>query len=218
MTDERYAFVKSEANYFMDKCFQVSLGYMTALAAIGLATIGMSSRGLEQMGLSEGIASPMLLGALGVMLINVLYLTIVLACVFAMLKRGLFLRIKGGLAHREWETFVRGPYLQDGRPRFTVLGWNTDNYFMLPMFLLVGTTSIWAGLFAFQHSTTARTLAIGLGCAHLIPLAMVWPLRTVHSLLRVVEKSACPHEEPIDVRGDSIAEGSSGVELDRTEC
>lgn len=127
---ESHQFIRDEIKFFMEKSFQFSYVYIGAAFAVaagskmnvlqGLAgTVGVNKEGIQ---------------ILALLLLNLVYLTLASACLFAVLKRGYFIltwqdQLTGHMIF-EWELFVRRP-----ARRPCLLDWNVDNYFMV---LLVG--------------------------------------------------------------------------------
>lgn len=151
MNETRFDFVKDEIRFFMEKSFQVSFGYIGALIAI-VATVKLDALDAlaRQLGMTTGLVVSVLILAM-----NGLYLTIAIACLFAILKRGYFILDNAPSAttaesdlHSKWETYVRS-YSKDLfalRP-LNHVAWNLDNYFMLPIFVLIMLVSVAAAFY-----------------------------------------------------------------------
>lgn len=167
---------KSQIAFFMEKSFQVSFGYITALVAlIAAAKLDVMSGLADKLTTSSAV-----LVALAILLLNTVYLSIGAACVFAILKRGLFLLTcaehsddqRGSQV--EWEIFVRRP----PRPLYrrsvvSKLAWNVDNYYMVPVYVYIFAIS--GGAFAYGWAADSSMLARGslvvIFCLHVIPVS-----------------------------------------------
>ena len=169
--------VKQEIHFFMEKSFQVSLGYVgtfVALAAVAKFDL------LTKLSSFLGISVVAIL-SVAVLLINITYLTLASACIFATLKRGYYIllhapeNIENKFAdYRHWEIFVRiaDPPLVQKR-FFNILAWNVDNYYMLPLFLFIGISSIFAVVYGWHASNQliSKVLFLCLSFLHIIPIA-----------------------------------------------
>jgi hypothetical protein len=175
---------KSEIAFFMERAWQTSFGYFagaTALLAVG------ASDGFSAFASSMGVTTPQLLAAAAA-ITNPLYLGAVIACLYAVLKRGLFIIAMGeeshDRSHLEWERFVRSEI--PGRWRaWESVSWNIDNYYMLPTMLVVAVGSAWAVIVAVGSSSGALQLLgiVGL-LLHVVPAAMLVALGQLNTRCR----------------------------------
>jgi hypothetical protein len=109
MSSDNFQGVEAEIRFWMEKAYQVSLGYFGALIAtaalVNLDILQPLSRALS--------VSPETVVAIMLLLLNFAYLTLVVASVFATLKRGYYILSyssdasdsANGAVH--WEQFVR---------------------------------------------------------------------------------------------------------------
>ena len=87
MSQDSIKAVKQEIRFFMEKSFQVSLGYVgTFVALAAVAKLDL----LTKLSSLLGIAFITILSA-AVLIINITYLTLASACIFAVLKRGYYI-------------------------------------------------------------------------------------------------------------------------------
>jgi hypothetical protein len=162
----------------MDKTFQVSYGYVTGVAVF----LALSKSDLiGEVSSSLGIRISDLV-ALTVLLINVVYLILACAFLFAILKRGLFILLMGyrtsDSIYPAWEAFVRGlGTVKTSRP-FRAISWNIDNYYMLPIYVFIVAGSVLAFLYALGSPRIAvRVISIILALFHILPAIMLWYIR-----------------------------------------
>jgi hypothetical protein len=166
-TDSDFTSQKSEVSFFMEKTFQISFAYFGGLVAFfALSKTSFMTAIVQASGIRLGI-----LVALIVMLLNLVYLTLACACLFAILKRGMFI-----LKHSprtaeakvsvyvEWEKFVRDDSMLPAGGRLRPLAWNIDNYYMLPLFAVIIISSAGAGWYALaggqMEGATAAAILI----------------------------------------------------------
>jgi hypothetical protein len=175
MDNESVSFAKQQIHFFMEKSFQIPLGYGGALVALG--AVGRPDV-LSRLSSSLDISVPTIVCGV-VLALNLTYLTIATACLFAILKRGYFVLLQsiGSSANcasedSSWEVFVRSPGHQRFGGRLWVLfGWNVDNYYMLPLFAFIAASSICAFVFAWGRETSAvpQGVLIVLLILHVVP-------------------------------------------------
>lgn len=135
----------------MEKTFQISFTYFGGLVAFfALSKTSFMKAIVQTSGIRLGI-----LVALVVMLLNLVYLTLACACLFAILKRGMFILRQsphsadsGVSLYVEWEKFVRDDSMLPVWGRLRPLAWNIDNYYMLPLFAVIIISSAGAGWYA----------------------------------------------------------------------
>jgi hypothetical protein len=175
-----FAPIKSEIIFFMEKAFQISFGYVAGIVAfLAISSSNLISEMAEavKLRLSD-------LVALTVLLLNVVYLILACACLFAVVKRGLFILRRdrdGGSVYGKWETFVRGIGGTDTVRAFWSITWNIDNYYIVPLYVLISIISVAASLHALTSpSTLVRLIAGGLVALHALPGMMLWSIRLIN--------------------------------------
>jgi hypothetical protein len=178
--------IKDEMRFFMEKGFQASFGYLTAM----LAFLAISNTQFIQ-ALAQFIHTslPVLL-SLVILLLNLTYLIIACTCLFAILKRGLFIILNAqSSAGAAWEKFVRESDLMPiSNWRVKALTWNIDNYYMAPLLVLiflVSTSAGYIGVFSKGSDVVYRILAGLLFFLHVIPAYMLWALAKMNSVCRL---------------------------------
>jgi hypothetical protein len=161
-TDPDFASQKSEISFFMEKTFQISFTYFGGLVAFfALSKTSFMKAIVQTSGIRLGI-----LVALVVMLLNLVYLTLACACLFAILKRGMFIlrhsppaaESKASL-YVEWERFVRNGSMPSASDRLQGLAWNIDNYYMLPLFAVIIMSSAGAAWYALAGNQLKGEIA-----------------------------------------------------------
>ena len=148
MSDERLQAVKEEIRFFMEKSFQVSFGYVGALVALAAA---IKFDVLVDVARASGMGQGVLLSC-ALVVVNNVYSTVAVACLFAILKRGYFILTSTPPSaeaqvsiHRQWEIYVRSSSnCLFASPSLNGLAWNVDNYYMLPVFALIQAVSVGA--------------------------------------------------------------------------
>ena len=223
--DPDFASQKSEIAFFMEKTFQISFTYFGGLVAFfALSKTSFMKAAVQASGIRLGI-----LVALVVMLLNVVYVTLACACLFAILKRGMFIlkhssrsgESKASL-YVEWEKFVRDDSLLPAWHKLRPLAWNIDNYYMLPLFAVIIMSSIGAGWYALiGGSLKGEVAAAILIVLYAIPGYMFYYMavlnRECRRLLtdREVVKASEPHLNEQTVAGTSVRDaldlGTSGA-------
>ncbi|MGW2515781.1 hypothetical protein ACWC09_01870 [Streptomyces sp. NPDC001617] len=166
---------RSEVAFFMEKAFQISFVYFAGVAAFfalsksDVMTSIVKATGLPLAGLA----------AVVILLLNLLYVTLACACLFAVLKRGLFIlrhtsmppgeEIGQGSVYRKWEEFVRDEELM-GDVKLRHVAWNIDNYYMIPLFSVIVAASTIAAVIALTSSSAIiQAAASALVVMHVIP-------------------------------------------------
>jgi hypothetical protein len=159
--------IRTEIQFFMDRCFQASFGYLAAL---------ITFLAISKTGSVRSIATILhlkldVLISIAVLLLNLFYFIVILSCLFAVLKRGYFvITRKSSSLSREWEVFERVPPPKaEGEDDIQTLAWNIDNYYMVPILALLAVLSIIAALVAVE---------IGSGW----DLAILVPLLVLHAI------------------------------------
>lgn len=211
-TDSDFASQKSEVSFFMEKTFQISFTYFAGLVAFfALSKTSFMKAVVQASSLHLGI-----LVALVVLVLNLVYVTLACACLFAILKRGMFI-LKHGLRpgdsgvslYMEWEKFVRDDSLMPVSPRLRSLAWNIDNYYMLPLFGLIIASSVGAVWYVQADGTTeAKIIAAILAFLYVIPGYMLYYMGVLNRECRRLLKG----EEPAQASGPHI--DSVGVQTD----
>jgi len=181
-----FAPIKSEIAFFMDKTFQVSYGYVTGIAVF-LALSKSDLIGEVSSSLKIRIFD---LVALTVLLLNVVYLILACAFLFAILKRGLFILLMGyrtgGSIYPAWEAFVRGLGTVKTSRIFGVISWNIDNYYMLPIYVFIVAGSVIAFVYAIDSPRIeVRVVSIILALFHTLPVIMLWYIRRMTNECKV---------------------------------
>jgi hypothetical protein len=167
--------VKGEITFFMEKTFQISFGYFGALVALGAASgLDASAAVASELGIGTAV-----LFCTAILLFNAVYLSLASGTLFATIKRGLFL-IKmdpNALGHRQWETFVRSSGDETMfRPRaLAFAAWNLDNFYMTPLFALIGLVSVVTAIVGIREADGALGQAVLLLAVtiHIVPLGML---------------------------------------------
>lgn len=214
-TDPDFASQKSEVTFFMEKTFQISFAYFGGLVAFfALSKTSFMKAIVQASGVRLGI-----LVALVVMLLNLVYLTLACACLFAILKRGMFIlkhsprsaESKASL-YVEWEKFVRDDSVLPAWARLRPLAWNIDNYYMLPLFAVIIMSSAAAGWYALAGEQTkgdiAATILIVL---YVIPGYMTYYMAVLNRECRrlLVDRNPAKEAEPY-LGGQAAPDASVG--------
>ncbi len=158
--------VKNEITFFMEKVFQFSFVYIGSLFAIAAGTKSDVIKDLSE----SWRVGPFVVVAIGLLLLNLMYLVIACSCIFAVLKRGYFILIYGGPEQNdalpEWEAFLRAK-----REHFGYLSWNVDNYYLVVLYTLILMMSILLFCYGVINSNgLIRASILALGCMHAIPM------------------------------------------------
>jgi hypothetical protein len=186
MTDDSIKEIKSEVRFFMDKSFQSSFAYIGALVA------AIFSLKLDPGTVSKFTsADPSLLLSSIVLLTNFIFLTVNIGCSFAVVKRGMFIVASSeqGTSNPdvEWETFLR---TKAGRLGW--FGWNTDNFYLVPIVVVVVVLSI--AIFGSELPTLLSARACVRTQEYLllmIPMALhAWPAWSSWQLVRLMQDHA----------------------------
>ena len=154
MTQNSIDNVKQEIRFYMQKSLQRSLGYVGTFIAIGaMIKLDLMSDLLKILEINEKSIL-----ATAVLLVNALYLNFVSACLFAIMKRGYYIllnapeiALNNSGDYRHWECFVRriSPPIVKNSFLDRII-WNVDNYYMLPLFLFIGTSSLVAMIYGWD--------------------------------------------------------------------
>jgi hypothetical protein len=172
---ESLARVKDEIGFFMEKTFQISFGYLGAMVALAAAS---SLDAADAIADDLGVGTTALF-CTAILVVNAVYLSLASGTLFATIKRGLYLiqQDPDAVGHKHWETFVRrSEYQHVFRPKFMgSAAWNIDNFYMLPLFALIGVVSIAVAVVGLvEASDTAAAVAVSAGVAlHALPLGML---------------------------------------------
>lgn len=166
--------VKREADFFMEKTFQVSFGYLGALVALVAASgLSIGSEVASQLGLSTTAVF-----CCCVLVLNACYLALASGMLFATVKRGIYLVVASDTrdGHHAWEFFLRR---SSGSPFpgrwWGHIAWNLDNFYMAPLFALIVLVSVIAGVVGLSDSSGSRDFAVVSMAAgiHLVPFVML---------------------------------------------
>lgn len=191
--------IRSEIRFFMDKTFQLSLGYIGMIvASIAVVKFELVAALANRWGLPMGVLlCPFIL------VINSLYLTVSSAFVFAVLKRGYFILMNSAAStvtddvrpYRTWEVWVRtGSDGLFGPPRMNALAWNVDNYYLIPLAALIGLLSVAVTVYPMivDASPGVRAVVGVLFVAHLIPpVCILWATHRLDKLCRAAAQTVC---------------------------
>ncbi|WP_329195232.1 MULTISPECIES: hypothetical protein [unclassified Streptomyces] len=171
---ESFEAQRSEIAFFMEKAFQISFVYFAGVAAFfavsksDVMTSIVQATGIPLSGLA----------AVVILLLNLVYVTLACACLFAVLKRGLFILTHTSNApigqakesiHWKWEEFVRNDEAM-GAARMRNVAWNIDNYYMIPLFSVIVIASVISAVMAMAcGSVIIQCTASVLIVLHVIP-------------------------------------------------
>jgi hypothetical protein len=200
--DLDFASQKSEIAFFMEKTFQISFTYFGGLVAFFALS---KTNFMKAVVLTSGIRLGILV-ALVVMLLNLVYVTLACACLFAILKRGMFIlkhsprssESKASL-YVEWEKFVRDDSLLPTWHRLRPLAWNIDNYYMLPLFAVIIMSSAGAGWYALAGGSLKGEIASAILIAlYVIPGYMFYYMAVLNHECRrlLLDGEAAKASEP----------------------
>lgn len=176
MGDDSINAVKQEIKFFMEKSYQISLGYVGSIIAV-LAIVKMDV--IKPLSQFLTITEKSTI-CIAILLINATYLTLASACIFATLKRGYFILLLDSQSddfkinnYQYWEMFVREPNPPLLRIKFlNMLVWNVDNYHMMPLFMFIIISSTFATYYGLETSAGVLDYAmlIILSILHIIPM------------------------------------------------
>jgi hypothetical protein len=176
--------IKQEILVFMDRSWRVSFGYFAAIAAflaVSRADFVERLAGSINVSAADLVATVLLFS-------NAIYLATVLACLFAILKRGLFIILNDpaqSSVYAVWERYLREVDASAIRWRPPAIAWNIDNYYMLPALLLVTAGSAWGAVQAASSETTSVQVVAWVGIlAHALPVTLLWFLWRIDSACR----------------------------------
>ncbi|WP_158012932.1 hypothetical protein [Streptomyces sp. Root369] len=166
---------RSEIAFFMEKAFQISFVYFAGVAAFFAV-----SKSDVMASIVRATGVPLAgLAAVVILLLNLVYVTLACACLFAVLKRGLFIlthtsKSPSDRAAREsiywkWEEFVRSDDAK-GAARMRDIAWNIDNYYMVPLFSVIVVASVISVVVAMESgSAIIQGVSSALIALHAIP-------------------------------------------------
>jgi hypothetical protein len=186
MMDDAIKDIKSEVRFFMDKSFQSSFAYIGALVA------AIFSLKLDPDTVSRFTSvNPSLLLSSIILLTNFIFLTVNIGCSFAVVKRGMFIvaSFEQGASNPdvEWETFLR---TKAGRLGW--FGWNTDNFYLVPIVVVVVVLSI--VIFGSELPTLSAAAAGARTQAYILlifPMALhAWPAWSSWQLVQLMQDHA----------------------------
>jgi hypothetical protein len=178
---------RDEIKLYMEKGFQASCGSFAALvASLALSKTSYS----EQIASTVGTAIDGMLMLL-VLVLNLFYLVLLLSCLFAILKRGLFILRVASEPEKAWEIFARDPanFNVWRRGNYWDWAWNIDNWFMVPVvFVIVSITAVLAVVAIHSMEPRTKYIAIAIVLLHVFPIWMAHSLyklnRECHRLTR----------------------------------
>lgn len=162
--------IKSDMTFYLDKMFQFSFVYVAAVFA---ALAGTKVRVVCEISKLFSVNELVIVFA-GILLLNLLYLTLAGSCGFAVLKRVDFILAygnslgNGGNALVGWERFTRG---RKGLIRSIL--WNIDNHFTALIYFVVATLSFPLFKYCWCHSkcdSNIHFFLIFLGVLYLVPV------------------------------------------------
>lgn len=161
---------RDEIKLYMDKGYQASFGYFAALVAVfAVSKTAYAADVAAAIGVSVVLAT-----ALFLLVTNLFYSIILLSCLFAILKRGLFILRMADSSDRDWEVFARDPTKFDVWASRGRIAWNIDNWFMIPVLvviLLVSVGAVYVGI--KQGGLYIKLSAFALFALHTIPAWML---------------------------------------------
>jgi hypothetical protein len=171
---EAFEETHAQIRFFMATTVRASFGYLTALAAV----LTTSSSSYVQTAAETMGTTPAVLISETVLVLNLFYFTLVGGCLFAVLKRGLFILETGNEGTSVcWETFSR---LQRSRGKLWAnaagrVAWNIDNLYMVPLFAVLAAGSLAASAIAIDRASAwPLALAFALIVLHAVPGAMLF--------------------------------------------
>jgi hypothetical protein len=202
--------IKDEIRFFMDKSFQSSFAYIGALVA-AVFSINLSTTQSISSFLS---INQYILFSFVILLANFIFLTVNIGCIFAVVKRGIFIvasfEQRASNPEVEWETFLR---TKAGRLGW--LAWNTDNFYLVPIVLVVAGLSL--AIFGAELRILIAAVEKPKPAEYLllvVPLALhVWPAWSFWQLGRLMQDYArlldgsgsAPQAERLAKTGSAIA-------------
>jgi hypothetical protein len=181
--------LRAEIQFFMDKVFQISLAYFALLVStLAFSTSQVTDDAAKAAGMTTGS-----LIACALLLLNILYATLSGACLFAVLKRGLFAlmeRSRVSQTWRRWEVFVRDDSHSHGVINMRRIAWNIDNYYVTPIFIGVIVVSGFSYWYCFSAgSTSAIWVSSILIVLHIVPLAIIYYLGKLNTVCRRIART-----------------------------
>ena len=180
--------IRAEIQFFMEKCFQASFGYVAGLLAVFAVT------GVDFFAGLAAAADLRVRNLLSIVILalNLFYFTVILSCLFAVLKRGYFLlTLDSGTPDLQWERFTRRPQSNAERP-MNAFAWNIDNYYMMPIFAILFSLSVGAGVVGLSTGPGwSRLIAAMLIALYALPSAiLVYLYRLDGDCRRLAEDAA----------------------------
>jgi hypothetical protein len=169
-----HAVPRDEIKLFMEKAFQMSFGYFAALVAF----LALSrTTYLADIALVSGTTTTRLLG-LAVLVTNLFYLIVLTSCLFAILKRGLFILSSDRTSSEHgWEVFARNPSTFGVWQNGGLIEWNIDNYYMFPIIFVIVAVSIFTAYLGLASgSGYVRWAAVIALTLHALPGWMLYAL------------------------------------------
>ena len=176
--------MRAEIQFFMDKIFQISLAYFALLVS---TLVFSKSAVTDDAARAAGMSTGSLIACV-LLLLNVLYATLSGACLFAVLKRGLFALVEQGEVSqtwRRWETFVRDDSHLHRAIDIRRIAWNIDNYYVTPIFFGVAVVSGFSYWYCLSlGSASAVWISSVLLCLHVAPAGIIYYLGKLNAVCR----------------------------------
>ena len=177
----------------MTRCisFAYAAGLLAALASSKFeATAALAS----SVGTSTGR-----IVAIAILLFDFIYLTLVAACIFAVMKRGLYILESTREQPPEglvlWEMFCR-----KSKPQFRHFAWNIDNYYVGVMYSVIVVISVLTFVYGLTGGWDWFIAAVFvLGALHVIPIWALLQAAKVEKACRARIQKICElgdHEQP----------------------
>jgi hypothetical protein len=181
MANDQFKDVKDEIRFFMDKSFQASFAYIGALVA---AAYSVKLDVLSETSTLIGISSSVILSSI-LLLANFIFLTVNLGCIFAVIKRGIFIVASAerdsASSVAEWEVF-----LQLKAAGLGFVAWNTDNLYLTPIVMVVVLLSFL--IFGLELLSGVKRIEV---FVLTVPMALhLWPAWSLSQLLRLMAARA----------------------------
>lgn len=187
-SDPDFSKQRSEIGFFMEKAFQISLAYFAGIVAFFALSRTDFMRALIN---ATGLTMWPLVAVI-LLLLNLVYMTLACACLFAILKRGLFILMHSSHSNSDdlspdadWERFVRNDSLVPTWGKLRALAWNIDNYYMMPLFAVIIGASVACGWIDFASGILRAQIAAGvLSFLYIVPAFMLFYMNRLNDECR----------------------------------
>jgi len=164
--DKKHAAQRDEIKLYFDKSFQSSIGYFAAIFA--LIALSRTSNALENFDVKSTVS-------ISILLTNWLYFILISSCFFAIQKRVLYILCTGPSLDYYWEIFSDNPLNYSVWKSRTRLSWKLDSYFVVPIFFVIITITVFAVYIGWQSPNTyTRVTIFVLVLLHAIPAWMTY--------------------------------------------